>query len=170
MSFSVGDKVIHPVHGAGHIVEITQQALVEGLDHYYVIEIPSKRLTRHIPTNKMDELGVRSVMPKTDLTRMLDTLCEEPKRLPKDTIKRERSIREQIETGHSFKIAEAVRDLTWFGAGTDLGRIDNDLLDWGQEFLAVEVAIITDTKVIEARQTIKSVLQRAIDREEAFSD
>jgi CarD family transcriptional regulator len=164
MSFSVGDKVIHPIHGAGHIIEIKEEPLVAGFDHYCVIEIPGKRLTMHIPTNKMAELGVRSVKPDVDLKRVLDTLRAEPNRLPKDTIKRERNIREQIESGHSLQIAEAVRDLTWFGNEAGFTKVDHDLLDWGKELLAAEIAIITDSEIIEARRTIRTLLQGQLER------
>ena len=58
MQLSVGDKVVYPRHGVGQITGREQLDLVEGFEHYYVIEILGKSLTVRIPVRKMEELGI----------------------------------------------------------------------------------------------------------------
>jgi len=56
-------------------------------------------------------------------------------------------------------VAEAVRDLTWRRRNKRLTQKDEDLLTRGREFLAAEIALATDTQVIDAQATIEDALQ-----------
>ena len=38
IEFSVNDYIVHPEHGAGQITGTEHLALVEGFEHYYIIE------------------------------------------------------------------------------------------------------------------------------------
>jgi CarD family transcriptional regulator len=161
MKLSVGDRVMHPIHGVGRVVDITHQELVEGFEHYYVIEIPAKRLTMHIPTDKIDEAEVRPITPNVEQARVLNVLCSAPDRLPKNVTKREELVREKIRTGHSIQIAEAVRDLRWVEEASGLTQIEMDLLEWGQALLAAEIALLTNTEIANAHKKLSAILKDA---------
>jgi RNA polymerase-interacting CarD/CdnL/TRCF family regulator len=59
MQYAIGDTVVHPHIGAGTIIDTRHQELMDGFEHYYVIEIPTRDSTVFIPMRKMDEVGVR---------------------------------------------------------------------------------------------------------------
>lgn len=48
--YQVGDRVVHPMHGAGIIESIVQERLGGQLGSYYVFRMPSGGLTLKIPT------------------------------------------------------------------------------------------------------------------------
>jgi CarD family transcriptional regulator len=162
MQLSIGDKVIYPRHGAGQITGVKHQELVEGFEHYYVIEIFDKRLIIHVPMRKMDELGVRPVMPRAELSRVLDTLGSGPRQLPEDIGERQERIREKLKMGGPIQVAEAVRDLAWRERLARLSKTDSDLLSRGRELLAAEMALVTDTEVTDAEQMIDTALTVAM--------
>lgn len=162
MELSVGDNVIHPRYGVGQITDIMHQELVEGYEHYYVLEIPEKRLTTHIPIRNMDEMGVRPVMRKAELKRVLDTLGDAPHRLPDDNKKRQKGLKEKIATGLPELVAEAVRDLTWHQHLEHLTKADSDLLARALNLLVAEMALVTNTDAIDANRKIEAVLNVAI--------
>src|SRR3990172_4764448 len=99
MEFSIGDKVVYPRHGVGQIIGIKDLDLVEGFEQYYVIDIPDKNLTVHVPIRKMEELGVRPLMSRQKLLQVLDTLRSQPHPLSEDYRQRQDWVREQLETG-----------------------------------------------------------------------
>jgi CarD family transcriptional regulator len=158
MEFSVGDKVVHPQHGPGRIVAVAHKELVEGFEHYYIIESFANQATWYVPIRQMEELGVRPVMSGDKLTLVLATLRGAPKRLAKDFKKRQQRIREKLGTARPEKIAEAVRDLTYRGRQDYLTKVDQDLLDQGREFLASEMAVAADTEVVEAHAQMDAAL------------
>jgi hypothetical protein len=59
-------------------------------------------------------------------------------------------------------VAEAVRDLAWRRESKRLTQKDEALLGRGLEFLAAEMAVATDTQVVDARERIDTALQVAI--------
>jgi CarD family transcriptional regulator len=164
MRFSVGDKVIHPGKGAGQIVAVRHQELVEGFEDYYVIEIPDRELTVSVPVHKAAELGVRQVMSRSQLTRVLATLRGTPKQLPRGYRKRQDQILEKLKTGHPVQVAEAVRDLTWHHQVAHATKKDGDLLARGRQFLAGELALLTDEEITAAREKIDAALTVATAR------
>ena len=49
--YTVGEKVVHPMHGAGVIAEITEERLSGALARYYVFTAPLSGLTLKIPVD-----------------------------------------------------------------------------------------------------------------------
>jgi len=158
MKFSVGDKVVHPRHGFGQITALERLDLVEGFERYYVITVPDQGLTVRVPVRKMEELGVRPVMSRAKLSRVLETLRDRPRQLSEDYRQRQDWIRERLETGVSLRIAEVVRDLTWHERRGHLTKADSELLTRGRDFLATEIAVVTDAEIPDAKRTIDSAL------------
>lgn len=58
--YQVGDRVVHPMHGAGIIESIVQERLGGQLGSYYVFRMPSGGLTLKIPTGSCGAIGVRA--------------------------------------------------------------------------------------------------------------
>ena len=110
----------------------------------------------------MDELGMRPVMSRAELARVLDVLGGMPRLLVKDFKIRQEQIREKLATCHPIQIAEAVRDLTWRKQDTHLTKIDEDLLRQGRALLAGEIAVATDTKSFDAQDAIDAALRIAV--------
>lgn len=61
--YQVGDRVVHPMHGAGIIESIVQERLGGQLGSYYVFRMPSGGLTLKIPTGSCGAIGVRLCPP-----------------------------------------------------------------------------------------------------------
>jgi len=158
MEFSVNDYVVHPQHGAGQITGAEQLELIEGFEHYYIIEFEEKNLIVRVPIRKMEELGVRPVITHSRLKRILETLRDTPSRLSADHKTRQTRITEKLKTGRPLKIAEVIRDLTWRKRQDRLSSADSRLLDRGRELLSTEIALVTDTEPAEVQQTITDAL------------
>jgi len=164
MTFSIGDKVMHPSFGAGQITGEEHRELVNGFKHYYVIEMAGTRATAYVPVHKMDELSVRLAMSPAELIQVLGTLQSVPSMLPNDHKKRQEGVQEKLETGLPVPRAEAVRDLTWHRKRRHLTPKDQTLLNRGRELLANEMAWATDADVMEVHEMIDGTLRTALAR------
>jgi CarD family transcriptional regulator len=165
MKLSVGDRVVHPKHGAGEITGIEQLELVEGFEHYYVIEIGDNGLVVRVPIRSMEEIGVRPVMSRSRLDRVLNTLHSAPSRLSSNFKTRQARIKEKLKSNRPVKIAEVIRDLAWRKQQSHLSPTDARLLNHGQEMLATEIALVTDAELFEARELISTALDGTDDGE-----
>jgi CarD family transcriptional regulator len=162
MGFSVGDKVMHPNFGAGKITGEQHRELVDGFEHYYVIDVVGTTATAYVPIRKMDELGVRLVMSSGKLNQVLGTLRSLPATLSNDYRKRQEGVQEKLSTGLPELVAEAVRDLTWRNKLKHLTERDAALLKRGQERLAAEMALATDASIFETHELIDGTLRTAL--------
>lgn len=159
MQFSVGDKVMHPHYGPGQIIDAEHRELVDGFEHYYVIELLIDGSTLFTPMRKMEELGVRPVMSQAKLASVLTTLRQVPQRLSRDFKVRQERIRQKLAAARPIKVAEAVRDLTGRRRRSYLTEVDKRLLKQGRELLATEMAAVNGIDVIYAHQTIDRALK-----------
>jgi CarD family transcriptional regulator len=169
MKYSVGDKVVHPHYGPGRIINIEHRELLQEADDYYVIELTATGSTLYVPVHKMPELEVRPVMSRAKLALVLKTLKDVPTRLSKDFKKRQEKIRKKMATGRPVKLAEAVRDLTSRGELSHLTKVDGDLLEEARELLAVEMAMVTDSEILDAQEEIDAALEDALETLEDVS-
>lgn len=165
MELSVGDNVVYPKHGVGQITDIEELELIEGFEEYYVVEIPTKRLTLRIPIDQIDELGLRPVMRKSKLDTVMEILQSEPNRLSKNNKKRQGGLREKLGSGYPIEIAEAVRDLIWHRELAHLTKADTDLLTWGQDLLIAELAAVTETEIADVRAKIEATVGTAMENQ-----
>jgi len=114
MNFEAGDAVVHPVRGAGVVTKVQERKLHGRIDTYYTIKLlghnPSKLM---IPVETAIQLGVRHAVSKSDLERLWDVILSEPEDLPDPYKARYKVLRERLETGDVFQIAEVIRDMAW---------------------------------------------------------
>lgn len=160
MEFEVGAKVVHPAHGPGLVVEIEHNELVEGFNHYYVIEFTQKRMTVRVPFRHAEEAGLRQVMTNKKRQQVMETLSKLPKQLPSDFKKRRQEIETLIYSGYPMKVAEAVRELSWRRRNKQLSVSDRRLLEEARGMLISEIALSSD----ESRKAVQSEIDDELTR------
>ena len=75
--YNVGDKVVHPQHGAATIAKkVKQEFNGEKLD-YFVLDIATEQLTVMVPVSNIEEV-IRPIISKTQARNVLKVLKEEP--------------------------------------------------------------------------------------------
>jgi len=167
MEYEIGDMIVYPRRGAGTITGVERMELVEGHRQYYVIDIPTGRLTVRVPSEKVDELGLRPVVTESRLDALLDMLGREPVILPDNYKERQTGVREQLATGSAVPIVEVIRDLCGHEQRRYLTKVDRDLLAEGRGYLASEFALILDRDVLDVQKLIDEALEPANETEDA---
>ena len=69
--FQVGDKIAHPMHGAGVIADIEEKKVNGVVRSYYVLKLPVGGMMVMIPTENCKEIGVRPVIDKDEGDRVI---------------------------------------------------------------------------------------------------
>ena len=62
--FSVGDKIVHPVHGAGIIQKIEERKILGEVKQYYVLKLPCSDMDVMIPIDSETSVGIRRIVDK----------------------------------------------------------------------------------------------------------
>jgi len=156
--FEVGDKVVHPYHGAGTIVGIKREKLPEEFKHYYVIDLIAYDMTLLIPVDSADEIGLRYACKATAVPHIMDILRASPDRLPDDYRERQALVEEKMEGGDAESMAEAVRALAWYGQENKLTKVDAKLNERALTFLAGELALVKGVTLNKAQKRLRAEL------------
>ena len=74
--FQVGDKIVHPMHGAGVVDSIVTKKVNGVVRDYYIMKIPVGGMLVMIPTLNSEEIGVRPIVAPEEADRVLACLGE----------------------------------------------------------------------------------------------
>ena len=110
--YAVGDKVVHPQHGAATIVKKVKQEFGGKKMDYFVLEIATEQLTVMVPVDKVEDL-IRPVISKTKAREVLRSLKGEPEEAGANWSRWYKVLNEKMTSGDIFQVAEVVRDLTY---------------------------------------------------------
>ena len=72
--FSIGDLVVHPMHGAGVIDDIVRERVAGTTKEYYVFKMPMGGLILKIPTENSQAIGIRKVISKAEADELLEEI------------------------------------------------------------------------------------------------
>ncbi|MCL2677424.1 MAG: CarD family transcriptional regulator [Clostridiales bacterium] len=141
--FTIGDKVVYPVHGAGVIEAIETRAVLGELKNYYVLRIRANDMKVMVPVEAIEGAGVRSVIKAEAVEEVLAVLrlggpesgfCE-------NWTKRYRSNMEKIKSGDICRVAEVVRGLTLRHLAKGLSSGERRMLDYARQILISELTL-----------------------------
>ncbi len=110
--FGVGDRVVHPQHGAATISKKIKQNMGGTKRDYYVLDIATEQLTVMVPVDKIDEV-IRPVISKTQAKNVLAVLKQEPQEAGANWSRWYKVLNEKMTSGDIFQVAEVVRDLNY---------------------------------------------------------
>lgn len=158
MRFKVGDQVVHPAYGVGHIAKIEEKQLYgKGLRQFYKIALPRRSLW--VPVEVESTVRLRPVTTRRDLDRYRHLLKSHPVPLTKNHHHRHRELITRLRQGSFHVICEVVRDLTAWGARKPLGPTDKATLQKTREILQQEWAIAAGISVAEATKEVDTLLR-----------
>ncbi len=60
--YQIGDKVVHPMHGAGVIDSIVQRKVSGRVQEFYLLKLSVGNMVVMVPTDNTGEIGMRPVV------------------------------------------------------------------------------------------------------------
>jgi len=156
--FEIGDKVVHPYHGAGMVINIEEKSFLEEHGRYYVIDLVACNGIVMVPVDNVQEIGLRPVSGKHVISQAMKVLASTPDPLPNDHKERQARLQEKVKTGDLIKVTEVVRNLAWRSHQKRLTMADNKLFQRAQTFLASELALAKGIELHEAMELLHRVL------------
>ncbi|HAL62785.1 MAG TPA: hypothetical protein DCP08_10325 [Chloroflexi bacterium] len=162
--FRVGERLIHPVHGAGTVVAYEKREEEGDTKEYYVIELdtPSGRLLT--PVEQADQLGLRKVVGRRDRPPLWKVLAGRPRKFSPDYRKRQAEIAKRLRRGSFTEVGRVIRDLAWLDSRGRLNMNDRQLFKRAKAALAEELAAAEGMEIGEALSRVESALERRVSR------
>jgi len=158
ISFLKGDYVVYPMHGVGTIVEITTKTVLNEKQKYYVLELINTKMRVMLPVAKAEEIGLRHIIKKTDVTKVMKLLKEEYIDQEEDWKIRYQNNLIKIKSGSILSVSEVCRNLYKRARDKELSIMERKLYESAYSLIINEVALAKNVEVEEVSNLISEVL------------
>lgn len=156
--FKVGDKIVYPMHGVGQIDGIEKKVVLGKRNEYYMITIINNGMKVMIPVNNAKEIGIRSIIPKKDIKKVLGILSAAAESIEEDWKLRYQNNIDKVKSGSIYEVAEVARDLFKRGNEKELSIMERKLYENAYQLITYEVAMAKSIDIDEAGNVVSEAL------------
>src|SRR5215218_8445511 len=147
MSFTVGETVVYPNHGAA-VIEDIEMRTIKGEDRQYLV----------LRIVAQQDLVVRVPACNLDLDGVFDVLRAAHVEEPTNWSRRYKANLEKLHSGDVMKVAEVVRDLWRRERDRGLSAGEKRMLAKARQILVSELALAENTNEDKAEAILDEVL------------
>ncbi|KUJ85754.1 CarD family transcriptional regulator [Ruegeria marisrubri] len=158
LEFRPNDYVVYPAHGVGQIISIEEQDVAGFKLELFVISFEKDKMTLRVPTNKINESGLRSLSSPDVIEQAMKTLKGKAKVKRAMWSRRAQEYEQKINSGDLISIAEVVRDLHRTDDQREQSYSERQLYEAALERLTREVAAVSGGDEISAAKQVDEVL------------
>lgn len=158
MSYTVGDTVVYPHHGAA-VIEKRETRQLQGEDRdYLVLRLTYGDLTLMVPADATDAVGLRDVCSQTQVDEVVGVLKRRDGAMPTNWSRRFKANYEKLRSGDIFQVAEVVRNLALREQEKGLSAGEKRMLTKSKQILVSELSAAIDKTDDETEGLIDDVL------------
>ena len=156
--FLIGDRVVHPMHGAGIIENIIEERLAGKLGRYYVFRMPVGGLVLKIPTDNCGSIGVRALPTAAQIEEIFHKIPSLPVEINSNWNRRYRENMERIKSGDLFEVARVVKGLMLRDVQKGLSTGERKMLHSAKQILISEIVMCQSSSYEDVEACIDHAL------------
>lgn len=156
--FQIGDKVVHPMHGAGIVESIVQKKVDGVVRDYYIMKLPGRSMIVMIPTDSCDAIGVRPVMNREQADQVLAAIPNIQVEMTANWNHRYRENMERMKSGDLFEVAWVIKGLTARDQARGLSTGERKMLHSAKQILISEIVLAKSVSYESAEQALNTAL------------
>ena len=153
--FNVGDEIVYPMHGAGVIHAIEKKNILNEEQDYYIISMPGE-VKVMVPTQKAEEIGVRNIINKDDVSKVLNILEEDETEMSDNWNKRYRDNMDKMKSGDIYEVADVVRNLSFKQKEIGLSTGEKKMLNNAKQILVSELVLAEHVPQSEIEKIVEN--------------
>jgi RNA polymerase-interacting CarD/CdnL/TRCF family regulator len=157
MKLNIGDQVVHPKYGVGHVVGLQEREFESGKLHMYY-EISMQGTTLWVSL-EMPTFGLRKLTVRSEISRCRAILASQPAPLVEDARQRQLEMADRLKLGTIAAHCEVVRDLNAYFGHKPMGGRTGAFQQVAQEVLCQEWAAVEGVTILDAVAEINALLE-----------
>ena len=156
--FQIGDKVVHPMHGAGIVDSIVQKKVNGVMREYYVLKLPVRAMVVMVPTENCEEIGVRPIVDREQADRVLAAIPDIQVEMTQNWNRRYRENMERLKSGDLFEVARVVKGLMLRDVEKGLSTGERKMLHSAKQILISEIVLSQNASYEDVEARINTAL------------
>ena len=156
--YQIGDKVVHPMHGAGVIDSIVRKKVAGKVQDYYLLKLSTGSMMVMIPTEHSDEIGVRPVVSGQEATHILSEMEDIQVDMTSNWNQRYRENMLRIKSGNLLEVAKVVKGLMYRETQKGLSTGERKMLHSAKQILISELVLSTSQSYEDVEHELDTAL------------
>lgn len=156
--FRPGDKIVHPMHGAGVVDSIVTQKTNGVTRDYYILKLPVGGMVLMIPTETSDAIGVRAVIDADQAEEIIAAIPSIPVDVTPGWNQRYRENMARLKSGELLEVAQVVKGLARRENARGLSTGERKMLHTAKQILISELVMARDADYMETEQLVNAAL------------
>ena len=156
--FQVGDKIVHPMHGAGVIDSIVQKKVNGVVRDYYILKLPVGGMLVMIPTANSEEIGVRPVIKGEEAVKVIAAIPDIQVEKVSNWNRRYRENMLRLKSGNLLEVARVVKGLMLRDGERGLSTGERKMLHSAKQILISEIVLSQNSSYDEVEARINTAL------------
>lgn len=158
--YSIGDKVVYPMHGAGVIDRVEERHILNETRNYYVLKFQVGGMKVMVPVDNVDKSGLRKIITKAEFERVMESFREDEAEIEDSSNwnRRYRENMDKIKSGGVFETAEVVKTLVLREKRKGLSSGEKKMLITAMQILVSELSVVCGEKATDIEKRILSLV------------
>ena len=158
MAYSVGDKIVYPMHGAGVISAIEEQEFLGEMRPYYLLKLSYGKMGIMVPVDHAEALGIRDIIDKSVIADVLQHMKEPCIQSSINWNKRHKEQLDKLRSGSIYEAAEVFKNLYLKDNKKNLSTGEKKIMNNAKQILFSEIMLAGDYNAEQVEQMVKEAL------------
>lgn len=158
MTFRVGDRIAHPLHGAGVIRGIENRKINGTEQEYYVLKLPVGDMLVMIPVESCGDIGVRPIITPEEAWAIIDAIPDIDVEMTQNWNKRYRENMIRIKSGKLMEVASVVKGLMARDMERGLSTGERKMLHSAKQILISEIVLSVGCEYDEIEEKLNNAM------------
>lgn len=154
--FTIGDKIVYPMHGAGVIESIEEKEILGERKRYYVMKMPVGDMKVMIPISNAGCVGIRGIINRNDADAVFSSLEGKSSEQNTNWNKRYRENMTKIKSGNVFEVADVVKSLVLRERTKGLSTGERKMLNSAKQILISELVLAKNMSPLDVEDIINN--------------
>jgi len=156
--YQVGDKIVHPMHGAGVIESVVEEKISGKLVQFYVFKMPISGLTLKIPTANTELIGIRNILSAGEIEAVIEKIPTLSIDMTANWNHRYRENMERIKSGDLIEVSGVIKALMHRDSERGLSNGERKMLHSAKQILISEIVLSEGVEYSDAEARINAVM------------
>lgn len=152
--YQIGDRVAHPLHGAGIISAVENKRIDGVVRAYYVMRLPFGDMLIKFPQDTCERVGVRPILTPDEINDILNHVPDIDLDMDQNWNKRYRENMARIRSGDLLTVSGVIKGLLRRDMERGLSSGERKMLHAAKQILVSEMALVLEMSVAEVETVL----------------